>query len=169
MELNGVSRVFLTHCHLDHSYNIRWLDKAVVYSSEKTLDALKKRKEALFPEINFALPANEFLVVKDGDRIKCDGLVLECVSAPGHTRDSTCFFERTRGILFSGDALFPTHSFGAVPRIFSGSAAELAETYEKLGRLGAKILASGHYPPSKNYSRELAEARRAAEELIRRR
>ncbi len=166
VELTDVSSVFLTHCHLDHSHNIKWLENAVVYLGAGTLDALRKRKEALFPEIDFVLPANEFAVVKDGDVMECGGMVLKCISAPGHTADSTCFFEKTNKILFSGDALFPTRSFGAVPRIFSGSVAELVETYKKLGKLGAKILASGHYPPSMDFSKELGEARRAAEALI---
>ena len=154
-----VRAVFLTHCHLDHVFNLKWLENAVVYCGAETLEALRGRKEALFPEIEFELPKNKVVVVKDGQKIRVGGSAFKCFAAPGHTRDSACFLKKASGILFSGDALFPTASSGALPRIFEGgSAVELRRTYEKLEKSGARALASGHYPFSGEFGKEIRAA-----------
>jgi len=159
----GIKSVLLTHCHLDHVFNLKWLEKAAVYCGEETLEALKGREEALFPEIEFELPKNKFVVVKDGQEIMLGKSAVRCFAAPGHTRDSTCFLEKASGILFSGDTLFPTASYGAFPRIFeTGSLDELTKTYEKLGKCGARALASGHYPLSGEFAEEIGAALNSA-------
>ena len=154
-----INAVLLTHCHMDHAYNLKWLEKATVYCGAATLEALKGREEMLFPEIEFEFPKNKFAGVKDGREIVVGGSAVKCFEAPGHTRDSTCFLEKTSGILFSGDALFPTASYGAFPRIFeTGSLEELTNTYKKLQKCGARALASGHYPLSSEFEKEICAA-----------
>lgn len=154
-----IKAVLLTHCHLDHAYNLKWLEKATIYCSAETLEAMKGRDEMLFPETEFEFPKNKFAGVKDGREMVVGGSAVKCFEAPGHTRDSVCFLEKASGILFSGDTLFPTASYGAFPRIFeTGSLDELAKTYRKLQKCGARALASGHYPLSKEFDKEIAAA-----------
>jgi glyoxylase-like metal-dependent hydrolase (beta-lactamase superfamily II) len=42
----------------------------------------------------------------DGDRIELGGRTLEIIATPGHTPDAICLFDRTNGLLFTGDTYY---------------------------------------------------------------
>ena len=43
----------------------------------------------------------------DGDRFDLGNRTLEVIATPGHTPDSICVFDRTNGLLFTGDTYYP--------------------------------------------------------------
>jgi glyoxylase-like metal-dependent hydrolase (beta-lactamase superfamily II) len=43
----------------------------------------------------------------DGERIDLGGRALEVIATPGHTPDAICLFDRTHGLLFTGDTFYP--------------------------------------------------------------
>ncbi|MEW5954937.1 MAG: MBL fold metallo-hydrolase [Candidatus Micrarchaeota archaeon] len=161
-----VSRIFLTHAHADHASNARFLPNAVLRASRDTLGRLRrKHPEAFFTEFGvhfFEVPKAEEVV--DGQSIKFSGFDLLCLRTPGHVPDSTCFFEKKSGILFSGDSLFPTSLTGSVPRVFyPEGGSDLLRSWQKLEKEceQVEVLAPGHGPVSKEFERDLELARRS--------
>jgi glyoxylase-like metal-dependent hydrolase (beta-lactamase superfamily II) len=47
------------------------------------------------------------LAVHDGFKINLGGRTLEIIATPGHTPDAICLFDRTNGLLFTGDTFYP--------------------------------------------------------------
>lgn len=45
--------------------------------------------------------------IHDGDKIDLGGRTLEVISTPGHTPDAICLLDRAKGLLFTGDTLYP--------------------------------------------------------------
>ncbi len=45
--------------------------------------------------------------IHDGDRFDLGNRTLEVIVTPGHTPDSICLFDRTNGLLFTGDTYYP--------------------------------------------------------------
>jgi glyoxylase-like metal-dependent hydrolase (beta-lactamase superfamily II) len=45
--------------------------------------------------------------IHDGDRIDLGGRSIEILSTPGHTPDAITLFDRTNGLLFTGDTYYP--------------------------------------------------------------
>ena len=43
----------------------------------------------------------------DGDRFDLGGRTLEVIATPGHTPDAISLFDRTNGLLFTGDTYYP--------------------------------------------------------------
>jgi hydroxyacylglutathione hydrolase len=149
---------FLTHCHLDHAYNLKWLPQATVYAGSETIEALGGREEALFGGVEFEF-ANKAVAMGDGETVAAAGFRVQRIFTPGHCRDASCFLEKTTGTLFSGDTLFTGGSF---PRIFPGGSMEkLAGSYAKLAKLGAKTVAPGHGEQG-NFGEEIGNATRNA-------
>lgn len=46
--------------------------------------------------------------LRDGQQILIGDLVLDVLHTPGHTEGSVCLYEERRGLLLSGDTLFPS-------------------------------------------------------------
>lgn len=156
--LESISRVFLTHAHADHSSNARFFPHAQLLCSQETLNCLlQKSPTAMFLE--FCVPFFSFkgTALADGAAVHLGGFKLRCVNTPGHTQDAACFFEEETKTLFSGDSLFTQ---GSVPRVFyPEGGTELLQSWQKLEKLGAALVAPGHGPVSKHVARELEESR----------
>jgi len=45
--------------------------------------------------------------IHDGERIDLGGRVIEVIATPGHTPDAISLFDRTNGLLFTGDTYYP--------------------------------------------------------------
>lgn len=77
----------------------------------------------------------------DGQSLRVGDLDIRVVHTPGHSPDSTCFFEPRSGTLFSGDTLWRTHdATGRYPR-------EFLRSLERLCALDVKAIYSGHAEP----------------------
>ncbi len=61
--------------------------------------------EGLDPE-TFSVPPYRICPVREGDEIDLGGRILEVIHTPGHSSDSMMLFDRTHGILFTGDTIY---------------------------------------------------------------
>lgn len=78
-------------------------------------------------------------------RVDLGGLVLEAKAAPGHSFDSTCYYEPNRRWLFTGDSL---HGGGleVEPPCYRDVAMYL-DTLDRISRLPIDRLFAAHFPP----------------------
>jgi endoribonuclease LACTB2 len=88
----------ITHFHLDHSGNLKWMRehlKADVMVTEEGKPLLEDR-----------LPDDGVRTLSEGQVIELDGGVrVQVLMTPGHSPDSTCFYIEDEGVLFTGDTL----------------------------------------------------------------
>lgn len=117
--------VLNSHTHFDHTggnaeFSDIWdEDTAFTRGNEKGQSDIYSRDVLAAQRICGKLPAgvrpdsysiHPFQVsrrVKDGDRIQLGGRELEVIFTPGHTPDSLCLFDRSNGLLFTGDTFYP--------------------------------------------------------------
>ncbi|MDY0060921.1 MAG: MBL fold metallo-hydrolase [Myxococcota bacterium] len=83
-----------------------------------------------------------------GETLPGEGFALEVLATPGHSPDGLCFFDRTSGVLFSGDTLLPgitpnpllhlepDHAWRRTP--------SLLRFLDSLDRVAARPLTSAH-------------------------
>ncbi|MCX5832408.1 MAG: GNAT family N-acetyltransferase [Deltaproteobacteria bacterium] len=92
--------LLITHHHQDHTFALKdWLREfpdlsiGVHFLSVSALAAAGVKIKQLFPLI-------------DGLKLKLEGETLRMIAAPGHTRDSLCFWDEKGQNLFTGDVIF---------------------------------------------------------------
>jgi hydroxyacylglutathione hydrolase len=92
--------LLITHHHQDHTFALKdWLREfpdlaiGVHVSSHGALAATGTGSKQFFP-------------LTDGLDIKVGGETLRIIAAPGHTRDSLCFWDEKGHNLFTGDVIF---------------------------------------------------------------
>lgn len=107
----NVTDILLTHGHFDHMLSCKSLqdifnsniyiseiDEKILYESEHNYANLINKTS--FDHFN--ITKNLF----DGDIITLNGYKIKCISTPGHTEGSLCFYFEDEKVLFSGDTLF---------------------------------------------------------------
>ena len=138
LDKNGLApkKILLTHGHFDHMnaaaqlaerYNIS------VYIHEGDAEMLNDPEKALADFIP-GFPyhgVNNFITVREGDRIEQDGYIFEVWSTPGHSRGSACFVCGDE--IFAGDTIF----CGSVGRtdLYSGDRTAQLASLERLAGL----------------------------------
>ncbi|MBO5248433.1 MAG: MBL fold metallo-hydrolase [Clostridia bacterium] len=135
-----VTDVLLTHGHLDHTAALGdlqdrfsprvWMHKAdEIYLNDDRLRAPASPSE---PYWRYDYTATEF--VSDGEKISLgDGtetITLQVLHTPGHTPGSVCYYQKDRGLLFSGDTLFKG-TWGRTDFPL-GDSAEMSRSLQKL-------------------------------------
>jgi len=127
-ELEEVDKVVITHSHYDH------------------VDNLSKVVDRFGPEVYCFEPGNievdaEKLV--EGDEIKLSGHRFVVFHTPGHKNDSICLYNESRGILFTGDLVFPDGGFGRTD-LDEGDRDVLIDSIRKLVDLDVEVFYPGH-------------------------
>ncbi|MCR4892600.1 MAG: MBL fold metallo-hydrolase [Lachnospiraceae bacterium] len=130
LELKGI---LLTHGHFDHILGLKDLISAVreakgnselvipVYADAKEADLLSDG------ELNCSggCTVKPDKLLSDREKFHLAGFEFVCLSTPGHTQGSCCFYVPAEKVLFSGDTLFagsvgrtdlPTGSMGSLIR-----------------------------------------------------
>lgn len=143
-----IELIINTHCHYDHVGGDRaFLNAAGCGVAIHKLDAEPLRKgdgiitcAALWGEKLEPLEPTRLL--QDGDQIDLGKLVLEVLHTPGHTRGSTCLYDRERQVLFSGDTVF----CGGIGRTDhpTGDRDEMINSMRRLAKLKVQKLLPGH-------------------------
>ena len=99
-ERSEIALAGITHFHLDHSGNLKWVRenlKAEVLVADAAKPYLEKDER---------LPADGLRELNDGQVINLDGGVrVQVMFTPGHSPDSLCYYIEEEGVLFSGDTL----------------------------------------------------------------
>ena len=126
-----ISRILLTHIHLDHCGGAL---------------ALKQRTgaEVGISQVRAGHLGGEDFTYSEGDRIAYDGGELEVVFTPGHEAGHCCFYEPERKILFSGDHILGKGT--TVVPAGEGNMADYMASLEKLLSLDIRLLLPGHGP-----------------------
>ena len=99
-----------THCHLDHVFGNKWVNKE--FSLELYLHADEEPVLAFAPESGkrWGLPFENYdgplHFLKEGDIIKLDEDELKVIKAPGHSPGSICFYCEAQNFVIGGDVLF---------------------------------------------------------------
>lgn len=100
------SRLLLTHHHEDHSGNAAAISRAAgvpVLGHPLCAEKLKTRFSILpYQRLVWGKP-QPVEVDPLPDLVEGDGVALTPVHTPGHSKDLTIFWDRERGVIFSGD------------------------------------------------------------------
>lgn len=146
-----VGGIIITHGHFDHFAGAAELSReysAPVWAPAADAEMLSSAAKSwadFMPRVQFeaVIPDSTFA---DGDEFSVCGVDFRVMACPGHTAGSCVLFCPTLdNTAFTGDVIFA----GAVGRTdgYSGSAAQMRESLEKLGTLsGDFTLCCGHGP-----------------------
>lgn len=97
-----------SHAHLDHVLGVRGVqsdDNAQFLLHEADLDILQGAAESAARfGMQVEQPPDPDHFIDDAQTVEVDGVQLQVIHTPGHTRGSVCFYGH--GVLFSGDTLF---------------------------------------------------------------
>lgn len=98
--------------------------------------------------------------LRAGDVIEAGGLQWEVHAAPGHDSHALMLFERWRGLLISGDALWEQGHGVVFPEIVGESGFDEVEwTLDVIERLPVRCVVPGHGRPFTDVAAALAQAR----------
>jgi hydroxyacylglutathione hydrolase len=142
----SIALIVLTHEHAGHAGASDLFPDALVLAHP--LAAAKLRHGAA------ARPAD--LELEHGSAIRLGGFSFDVLHTPGHTSGAICLYERSRGLLVTGDTAFARGNLPVVAR--SGSRGEHLETLERLASLRARIMLPGHGAVSDDPAGDLAAA-----------
>ena len=97
-----------SHAHLDHVLGVRGVQSgsdAKFMLHEQDLDILQGAAESAARfGMQVEQPPDPDHFIADEQKVEVDGVSLQVIHTPGHTRGSVCFYGEQ--ILFSGDTLF---------------------------------------------------------------
>lgn len=111
----NINAVLLTHSHPDHIGALKSIKNTYscsVYASRGERDWIedidlqyeKRPIPGYYSLVDGSVPVDR--VLSDGDLLELEpGITIQVIGAPGHSRDSLCFYYREHKILFTGDAI----------------------------------------------------------------
>jgi len=149
--LSSVSKVLLTHHHVDHMGGAAFLrdrTNAPVSCHAEDAPFVDGRSESpgpllmrLFARVR---PAPVAVTLQEGDRIG----PLEVVHVPGHTPGEVAFYHRARKILFSGDSVVEQAGRLTLPgRKFASNLEQAVRSLARIRALEVELLLPGHGVP----------------------
>lgn len=154
---DGVELVVITHEHCDHIAALGNYD-CIKAASEYAAQAVNSRSsfclcdliEMEFPNVKIER------IVKEGDRLKGDGVELQVIETPGHAKGAICLYEVDKKYLFSGDSVFGDYCLPNY-RLPNSNYDMLVKSYEKLTSLDIEKIFPGHGEPfaEKDYIKKI--------------
>lgn len=148
--IGGVSleRVLLTHVHIDHAggaWALRERTGAQVWAHRDEAPALERR----FPGRRIDR------WIEPGETIIAGDFTLEALLTPGHAAGHLCFFDRGRGVLFSGDLVTGAGSSLIVPP--EGNLTAYMDSLRRVRELPVTLLLPGHGPERRDPAARIDE------------
>lgn len=164
--------IAVTHHHTDHSSGGRRLaealgaaiamnplDEVLLHTPHESNEDLPDdtelderaalwRAEALATEVNRPLA--------DGESFQVGGLTVRAVHTPGHTAGHNCYLVEETGVLFTGDTILGVGTSAISPPP-AGDMGQYLESLERIGSLGASLLAPGHGPAVRDAAAKVRE------------
>lgn len=146
-KLNGRSleMIINTHAHFDHcAGDARFEGSAVHIHRDDARELVTGRFYGTFQFFNDEHPIRFHKLLEEGDKLELGEHVLEVIHTPGHTYGSICLLDRDKGILFSGDTLFPGGGFGRID--MGGDGRQIIQSLKKISETPFEDLYPGHGP-----------------------
>ena len=174
LDYNNITKVFLTHEHLDHVIGLYPLMKIMKYNPPElfaygqTANILKEGNEdKIFPRIlqrQLGISAKDMGIevgplkvndISNEKEIKVNSeFTLQIHHTPGHSFGSASYYEPTKKILIPGDLVFTGGNFGRYD--FPGSSLkQLQDSIKKMNDLDVKYLLPGHMGISENGNEQI--------------
>jgi glyoxylase-like metal-dependent hydrolase (beta-lactamase superfamily II) len=172
----GIDILILTHCHIDHRLTRReiadvpvWCHEAdAPYLNDRNLffDAIGLQRSGLnlaehLDDTNGMFEIEIGHYVLDQECIDLGGISLEAIHTPGHTPGHLAFYIPQADLLFAADV--DLTSFGPFYGHDFADIGEFIQSIEKLRRLNARIVATGHAGP---FNGQVNEKFNAYEEIV---
>ena len=134
VERAEVALAGITHHHLDHSGNLKWIRE--LYRADVLVH------DEGVPLLEDKLPDTGVSTLQDGQVIDLGaGVRVQVLVTPGHSVDSVCYYLEEEGVLFTGDTLLG---------VGTTTVWDLASYMASLGRLLAlphlRVICPGHGP-----------------------
>jgi len=179
LDFEKISKVFLTHEHVDHVLGIYVLLKSLdhepeIYAFGETASILKEGNESkIFPG-NLGISASMFgldiipISVKElekSSKVKIGSeFNFDIYYTPGHSEGSICYYEKDKKILIPGDLVFTGGSFGRYD-FPGGSLKKLQESIKFVNDLNVRYLLPGHMGITKSGNEQIQHSLRMVQSL----
>ncbi len=153
---SNISKIVLTHCHMDHVGSAKELKKitnASVAIHQDDADFLAGKKNLPAPKGVMSIPFKAFspffkftpvqpdIILKENDKVGR----LMVIHTPGHTPGSIALYDSERKVLFVGDTLrFNDGRINGPPGRFTLDVTKAIQSIEKISRLDFDVMLSGH-------------------------
>jgi len=170
LQYKKITRVFLTHEHVDHVLGLYPLIKILkenpptIYAFGETANILREGTESkIFPG-NLGISPSMFgleIIPLDIVDLNLDELIqigpefaIKVYHTPGHSHGSVCYYEETKKVLIPGDLVFTGGSFGRYD-FPGGSIDSLTNSIKFVNELDVKFLLPGHMGISDNGNQQI--------------
>jgi len=170
LDYNNITKVFLTHEHVDHILGIYPLMKHLknnlpeIFAFGETAQILLNADQSqIFPG-NFPIGPSNFeveiipLKVTDISTINEINILsdfnFQLIYTPGHSLGSVSYYESSKKILIPGDVVFCNGNFGRYD-FPGGSLNELKSSIKTLSDLDVKYLLPGHMGITDNGNQDI--------------
>jgi len=163
----GIDVLILTHCHIDHRLTRREIPDVPVWCHAAEASYLNDRslfyraggllRSGLDLSRGFRLSQDLFKInidhhLLDGECVDLGGITLEAIHTPGHTPGHMAFYIPEADLLFTADV--DLTSFGPFYGNDFADIAQFLQSIQRLRRLNAAIVATGHAGPFNGQIRE---------------
>jgi glyoxylase-like metal-dependent hydrolase (beta-lactamase superfamily II) len=150
LNLRNLSRLILTHTHLDHSGSTPMFQRDAknveVWVSKEEGSLLEQGDDTIVlgSMLGHRLPPIDVArKLEEGDVLEVGDFTFQVLHTPGHSAGSLCFFEPKNQLLISGDVVFRHGSFGRVD-FPTGNGKQLTQSIARLAELPVEMLLPGH-------------------------
>jgi glyoxylase-like metal-dependent hydrolase (beta-lactamase superfamily II) len=170
LDFINITKVFLTHEHVDHVLGLYPLMKAlkddppIIYAYGETANILERgNKSQICPDIlgiNLEMFGIEIFPLKVNNLINSMEIeifpdyIFQIHHTPGHSLGSICYYESNNKILIPGDLVFTGGSFGRYD-FPGGSLNTLIDSIRYVSNLDVKYLLPGHMGISNNGNQQI--------------
>ena len=170
LDYRKITKVFLTHEHVDHVLGLYPLIKALksnppkLYAYGETVKILVEGDESkIFPG-NLGISPKMFgleIIPLEVNNLNIDETIsigsefsFQTYHTPGHSQGSVCYYESNKKILIPGHLVFTGGSFGRYD-FPGGSLDALIESIKFVNDLDVKYLLPGHMGTSDNGNQQI--------------
>ena len=170
LDYNDITRIFLTHEHVDHVLGLYPLMKILnnnppeIYAFGETVNVLRKGEESqICPDIlgiDLQMFGIEIIPLSVNDLSnKCEvkitaDFTFQILHTPGHSLGSICYYDLKEKVLIPGDLVFTGGSFGRYD-FPGGSLNKLIDSIKSVNNLDVKHLLPGHMGISDNGNQQI--------------
>jgi hydroxyacylglutathione hydrolase len=106
----SVTRLILTHGHIDHVLGVRFMTQKFKLKLEMHQADLPVYESAGNIAKMYGIPFNQGphpeVFLDENSKIELDGFTLDIFHTPGHSPGSICFYSKINNFLIGGDVLF---------------------------------------------------------------